>query len=89
MAGLKKGDTVYFPAVGRLVNEGTVESIEGPYIKVKSKAPGVEYVMASQAFQTVEELRASKAYRNAWAAQQQRRRDRESFARMASMASLW
>lgn len=39
MAGLKKGDRVYFSSVGRLVNEGTVEEIQGMFVKVRSRFP--------------------------------------------------
>lgn len=86
MAVLKKGDKVYFSSVAKLVNEGTVESIEGPYIKISTKVPGVEYLMESQAFLTREDLRASKAYHQAWFSQQSRRHSRETLTYMGSMS---
>lgn len=84
MAQFVKGDTIYFTAVGKLVNEGIVEAIEGPYIKIKASGCGPEYVMASQAFPTKEELRQSKAYHSAWFAQHQRMNMRQHTTRMAS-----
>lgn len=85
MAGFKKGDTVYFTGTSFLVNEGTVEEVQGVYLKVKTKCPGVTHVAVSQAFPTREELRESKAYHAAWFAKQQRERARASFTRMASL----
>ncbi len=81
---MKAGDTVYFSSPARLVNEGTVEEILGPYIRVKTKCPGVEYLMKQQAFPTKEELRKSKAYNSAWHAGQ-----RMQDMVMAHMASMW
>lgn len=86
MANLKTGDKIYFPSIGSLVNEGFDEAIEGPYIKVKSKTPGVEYIMATQVFLTRDELLKSKAYKTAWAQQNERRRYNESFGRIASIS---
>lgn len=85
MADIKVGDTVYFSSVATLVNEGTVESIEGPYIKVNTRCPGVNYVMESEAFSTKEELKRSKSYHSAWREKQRRAAMRSSFTRMASM----
>lgn len=81
---MKKGDKVYFSTVGRLVNEGTVLAVEGPYIRVETKAPGVTHVMESEAFHTREELRSSKAYNSAYWAQHERRQMHRSFTQMAS-----
>lgn len=80
------GDTVYFSSVSTLVNKGTVESVEGHYIKVKSRCPGVKYVMASQAFHTAHELKNSKAYQIAWSARRQREKSVGMLARMGSMS---
>lgn len=88
MVQFKKGDIIYFSSVATLVNEGVVEAVEGPYIKINTKTPGVEYVMASQAFKTREELRSSEAYHNAWMQQQTRRYMREPMGRMAAV-SFW
>ena len=82
---VKVGDTVYFSSVSILVNEGTVEAIEGPYLKVKSKCPGTKYVMANQAFTSREELRNSSAYHSAWFEKQRRDQMRFSTTRMASL----
>lgn len=86
MANLSIGDEIYFSTVARLVNEGTVEAIEGPYIKVKSTCPGTEYIMAAHAFLTRAELLQSKVYKTAWAQQNECRRYNESFGRIASMS---
>lgn len=86
MADVKVGDTIYFSSVAILVNEGTVESIEGPYIKVKTKCPGVEYLMKSQVFSSKAELRGSQAYSSAWSAQNQRRRDQQMLTYMGNMS---
>lgn len=83
---MKKGDKVYFTSVSTLVNEGTVLAVEGPYIRVDCKVPGVTHVMARDAFPTKEELKASKAYSTAYWNLQQRRQIRRSFT---DMASLW
>lgn len=82
---LKVGDTIWFSSVAVLVNEGTVEAIEGPYLKIKTRCPGVDYVMAADAFPTKEELRKSRAYGSAWAAQQASNQYQRSFTNMADM----
>lgn len=86
MLNLSVGDEIFFPTMTRLVNEGTVEAIEGPYIKVKSKCPGTEYIMATSAFKTMAELINSAAYQRAWAQQNERRRYNEAFGRISSMS---
>lgn len=86
MAGFKEGDRVFFPSVGKLVNEGTVEAVEGPFIKVRSDCPGTEYIMAAHASATREGLVRSKAYSSAWSQQQERRRMFDAFARMGQAA---
>lgn len=83
---MKKGDRVYFTTVSILVAEGTVMGVEGPYIRVDTKAPGVTHVMASDAFATKEELRSSRQYSRAYWEKQQRMRMRSS---VTNMASLW
>lgn len=85
MSKVKKGDTVYFSSVARLVTEGTVESLDGSFIRVKCKVPGIEYVMASHAFLTKDELIRSKSYKSAWTHQQMVRRNHDSFGRILSM----
>lgn len=86
MAELKIGDTIYFSSVAVLVNEGTVESIEGPYIKVKTRCPGVDYLMKNQAFLSRTDLLKSKSYSSAWAAQQSRARDLRTLTYMGDMS---
>lgn len=85
MDGFRKGDRVWFTSVPRLVNEGTVESVEGPFLRVMTKACGTSYLPASQAFCTREELKASRAYNAAWYARHERDKMRASFTRMASL----
>ena len=62
MAGLKKGDRVYFSSVGRLVNEGMVEEIQGVFVKVKSKVPGDGWHRTHEVFSTRDELTRSAVY---------------------------
>ena len=88
MANIKVGDTVYFSSVATLINEGTVEAIEGPYIKLQTKCAGTKYVMESEAFPTKEELRGSKAYSSAYREKYRRQAMRHSFTNMATMAGF-
>lgn len=85
----RKGDRVWFTGVARLVNEGTVESIDGAYIKVKANGNRTEYLTEAMAFPTREELQKSEQYSRAWFAQRERqaRRQRQmpSFTRMAEI----
>lgn len=81
----KKGDKVYFSTVGRLVNEGTVLAVEGPYIRVETKAPGVTHVMESEAFPTKDALTSSEIYSRAYWEQHRRRQMQRSFTQMASL----
>lgn len=88
MGTLKKGDEVFFSSASRLVNSGTVESIDGQCIVVKAEVLGEKHMMTSQVFSTKEELVASDAYRKAWCAQQSRRRRMAMDSGMARMASF-
>lgn len=74
MAQFKEGDTVYFSSIGNLVNDGIVECVEGPYVKIASRVPGVDYMMASHVFSTKTELMNSREYHSAWMQQQSLRR---------------
>ncbi len=83
MAGLKKGDRVYFSSVGRLVNEGTVEEIQGVFVKVKSMVPGDGWHKTHEVFSTRDELTRSAVYSSRYFENQARQR-----ARQQSMFSM-
>lgn len=71
--GFRKGDTVYFSTVSTLVNEGKVIETEGPCIRVETKCPGVEWIWASRAFATKQELRESESYSRDYFSMQNRK----------------
>lgn len=86
MAKLKKGDRVYFTSVGRMVNEGTVEEIDGIFVKVESKVPGDGWYKYSELFSTRHELTESAVYSARYFENQMRQRARQqSMFRMCSL----
>ncbi len=82
---MKAGDTVYFSSAAKLVDEGVIQNMEGPFIRVKTARPGEEYLMPGQVFSTKEELRKSKSYRQAYNSQRERIRMGKSITYMAPM----
>lgn len=80
----KKGDRVYFSSVAAMVNEGTVIETEGVFIRVRTKCPGVEWLMEKQVFSTKEDLRASNQYSADYFSMMHRRE-----LPFTQMAGLW
>ena len=63
--------------MGRLVNEGTVEEIQGVFVKVKSMVPGDGWHRTHEVFSTRDELTRSAVYSSRYFENQARQQARQ------------